>query len=65
MTLIKMMTINELMNKIEKLQSEKTQLNNEIKRLKLEADGKTLMLKNEINKLREEAESLRELMSTR
>lgn len=65
MTLIKMMTINELMNKIEKLQAEKTQLNNEIKRLKLEADGKTLMLKNEINTLREEAESLRELMSTR
>ena len=60
-----MMTINELMNKIEKLQAEKTQLNNEIKRLKLEADGKTLMLKNEINTLREEAESLRELMSTR
>lgn len=65
MTLIKMMTINELMNKIEKLQTEKTQLNNEIKRLKLEADGKTLMLKNEINTLREEAESLRELISTR
>ena len=65
MTLIKMMTINELMNKIEKLQTEKTQLNNEIKRLKLEADGKTLMLKKEISTLREEAESLRELISNR
>jgi hypothetical protein len=64
MTLIKMMTINELMNKIEKLQTEKTQLNNEIKRLKLEADGKTLMLKKEISTLREEAESLRELISS-
>ena len=65
MTLIMMMTVNQLIEKIEKLQTERAQLRNEIKRLKLEANGKTLMLEKEISTLREETESLKELISAR
>ena len=57
-----MTPLYELKKKIEKLQTEKTQLYEEIKRLKLEADGKALTLENEIDSLRQEAESLRELI---
>lgn len=65
MKLITMMPVNKLLEKIEKLQTERTQLDNEIKRLKLEADGKTLMLEKEISTLKEEAQSLRELIASR
>ena len=58
-----MMPVKNLIEKIEKLQTERTQLNDEIKRLKLEADGKTLMLEKEISTLKEETKSLRELIA--
>jgi len=57
MMLMKMLPINELKKKIKKLQTERTQLNDEIKKLKLEADGKALKLEKEIGSLREETKS--------
>jgi len=44
MTLIKMLPIKELKKKIKKLQNERTQLNDKIMKLKLDADGKALKL---------------------
>jgi len=63
--LMKMLPIKELKKKIKKLQTERTQLNDKIKKLKLEADGKALKLEKEISSLREETESLRELIAPR
>jgi uncharacterized protein (UPF0335 family) len=60
--LMKMMPLNELKNKIEKLETEKAHLNDEIKELQLAAQRRTLTLQEEINWLKGEAESLRELL---
>jgi len=65
MVLMKMLPIKEFKKKIKKLQTERTQLNDKIKKLKLEADGKALKLEKEISSLREETESLRELIAPR
>ena len=62
MPLIKILPIKELKKKIKKLQTERTQLNDEIKKLKLEADGKALKQEKEVGSLREETESLRDLI---
>jgi len=58
-----MLPVDELKKKIEKLETERIQLNDEIKKLKLEADGKALKLEKEIGGLKEEADSLRELIA--
>ena len=60
-----MLIIKELKKKIKKLQNEKTQLNDKIMKLKLEADGKALKMEKEIFGLREEIESIRELIPPR
>ena len=60
--LMKMMPLNELKNKIERLETEKVQLNDEIKELQLVAQRRTLALQEEINCLKGEAESLREML---
>ncbi len=60
---MKMMPINELKKKIEKLETERTCLADEIKKLMLEADGKALRLEKEIGCLKEEVDSLRELVT--
>ena len=62
MTLMNMTSVTKLKQKIKKLQTERSQLHDEIKKLKLEADGKALRLEEEIGNLRQEAESLRELI---
>lgn len=57
--------IKELKKKIKKLQTERTQLNDKIKKLKLEADGKALNLEKELCSIREETQSIRELIALR
>ncbi|MCW4015364.1 MAG: hypothetical protein NWF06_03260 [Candidatus Bathyarchaeota archaeon] len=58
-----MLPVNELKKKIEKLQTERKQLNNEIKKLKQEANGRAIKLEKEIGSLKQETQSLRELIS--
>jgi hypothetical protein len=60
--LMTMISLNELKNKIEKLETEKAQLNDEINELQLAAQRRTLTLQEEITCLKGEAESLRELL---
>lgn len=50
--------------KIEKLEEEKTQLLEEVKLLRKEAEGKALSLECEVAVLREEAESLKKMLDT-
>jgi uncharacterized protein (UPF0335 family) len=64
MRLMKMMLLTELKEKIEQLETERTHLANEIKKLQIEADKKALDLQKEIGCLKEEADSLRELLAT-
>jgi len=42
---------NKLRQKIKKLETERTTLKNEIKKLRLEADGKALMLEQKVEGL--------------
>jgi uncharacterized small protein (DUF1192 family) len=60
--MIKMLPLDELKKKIEKLQTERAILNDEIDRLKLEADEKSLQLQQEIGSLKDEANSLKEIL---
>lgn len=46
-----MIPLNELKKKINKLQTERSALNDEIKKLKQEANGKVMKLKQEIGSL--------------
>ena len=48
---IKMPATNKLRQKIKKLETERTTLKNEIKKLRLEADGKALMLEQKVEGL--------------
>ncbi|MCJ7613673.1 hypothetical protein MUO71_02750 [Candidatus Bathyarchaeota archaeon] len=58
-----MLSVNKLKQKIGKLETERDNLKDEIKKLKLEADGKALMLEREVEDLAEEAEALRQLIT--
>jgi uncharacterized protein (UPF0335 family) len=60
----KMLTLKELSEKIEMLEDEKTQLLEDAKALRKEAEGKAVMLECEVAVLREEAESLRKMLET-
>ena len=60
---MKMLPVNKMKQKIEKLETERDNLKDEIKKLRLEADGKALMLEREVEDLAEEAESLRQLIT--
>ena len=57
-----MVTLKNLREKIERLESEKTELLAEVKRLRKEAEGKAVALECEVAVLREEAESLKEML---
>jgi len=59
-----MLTLREMSEKIEKLEEEKTQLLEEVKLLRKEAEGKALSLECEVAVLREEAESLKKMLDT-
>jgi len=50
--------------KIEKLEEEKTQLVEDVKALRKEAEGKAISLECEVAVLREEAESLKKMLAT-
>ena len=58
-----MLPVNKLKQKIGKLETERDNLKDESKKLKLEADGKALMLEREVEDLAEEAEALRQLIT--
>jgi predicted nucleic acid-binding Zn-ribbon protein len=57
-------TLRSLREKIESLESEKTELKAEIERLRKEAEGKAVALECEVAVLREEAESLKEMIDS-
>ena len=59
-----MLTLKELSEKIEMLEDAKTQLLEDTKALRKEAEGKAIMLECEVAVLREEAESLRNMLKT-
>jgi uncharacterized protein (UPF0335 family) len=50
--------------KIEKLEEEKSQLLEDVKLLRKEAEGKAIALECEVAVLREEAESLKKMLAT-
>ena len=57
-----MVTLKNLAEKIESLETEKTRLMEEVKKLRKEAEGKVIALECEVAVLREEAESLRKMI---
>jgi len=57
-------TLKNLREKIEKLESEKTKLLAEVKKLRKEAEGKAVALECEVAVLREEAESLKKMLDS-
>ena len=59
-----MVTLKNLREKIEKLESEKTKLLAEVKKLRREAEGKAVALECEVAVLREEAESLKKMLNS-
>ena len=59
-----MLTLKNLREKIEGLESEKTELKAEIERLRKEAEGKAVALECEVAVLREEADSLKEMIDS-
>jgi uncharacterized protein (UPF0335 family) len=59
-----MVTLKNLREKIEKLESEKTELLAEVKKLRREAEGKAIALECEVAVLREEAESLKKMLDS-
>ena len=58
-----MVTLKNLREKIENLESEKTKLLAEVEKLRKEAEGKAVALECEVAVLREEAESLRKMLN--
>jgi len=60
----KMLTLKELSEKIEMLEDAKTQLLEDTKALRKEADGKAILLECEVAVLREEAESLKKMLDS-
>jgi predicted nucleic acid-binding Zn-ribbon protein len=59
-----MVTLKNLREKIEKLESEKTKLLAEVEKLRKEAEGKAVALECEVAVLREEAESLKKILDS-
>jgi len=59
-----LLTLKEMREKIEKLEEEKTQLVEDVKALRKEAEGKAISLECEVAVLREEAESLKKMLAT-
>jgi len=59
-----MTTLNELRERIESLENEKTSLIKEVQELKREAEGKAVALECEVAVLREEADSLKKMLAT-
>lgn len=59
-----MLTLKEMREKIEKLEEEKSQLLEDVKLLRKEAEGKAIALECEVAVLREEAESLKKMLAT-
>ena len=59
-----MVTLKNLREKIERLESEKTELLAEVDRLRKEAEGKAAALECEVAVLREEAESLKKMLDS-
>jgi uncharacterized protein (UPF0335 family) len=59
-----MVTLKNLREKIERLESEKTELLAEVERLRKEAEGKAAALECEVAVLREEAESLKKMLDS-
>ena len=59
-----MVTLKNLREKIEKLESEKTKLLAEVETLRKEAEGKAVALECEVAVLREEAESLKKMLDS-
>ena len=60
---MKMVSVKSLIQKIKKLQSEKSQLHDELRRLKVEVNGKALKLEREVGNLKEETSLLRGLVA--
>lgn len=59
-----MITLENLREKIENLENEKTKLLAEVKKLRKEAEGKAVALECEVSVLREEAESLKKMLDS-
>ena len=59
-----MVTLKNLREKIEKLESEKTKLLEEVEELRREAEGKAVALECEVAVLREEAKSLKKMLDS-
>ena len=59
-----MVTLKNLREQIENLESEKTKLLEEVKKLRREAEGKAVALECEVAVLREEAESLKKMLDS-
>jgi len=59
-----MVTLKNLREKIENLESEKTKLLEEVEQLRKEAEGKAVALECEVAVLREEAESLKKMLDS-
>jgi len=59
-----MVTLKNLREKIENLESEKTKILAEVKKLRREAEGKAVALECEVAVLREEAESLKKMLDS-
>jgi len=59
-----MVTLKNLREKIENLESEKTKLLEEVKKLRREAEGKAVALECEVAVLREETESLKKMLDS-
>jgi predicted nucleic acid-binding Zn-ribbon protein len=59
-----MVTLKNLREKIEKLESDKTKLLAEVEKLRNEAEGKAVALECEVAVLREEAESLKKMLDS-
>ena len=59
-----MVTLKDLREKIDNLESERTRLLEEVKQLRKEAEGKAVALECEVAVLREEAESLKKMLDS-
>ena len=59
-----MVTLKNLREKIENLESEKTKLLTEVKKLRTEAEGKAVALECVVAVLQEEAESLKKMLDS-
>ena len=59
-----MVTLKDLREKIDNLESERTRLLEEVKQLRKEAEGKAVALECEVTVLREEAESLKKMLDS-